>query len=596
MRWTKFKDRSINQKLFLTYVLLIIIPLILIGSISYHYSISFLEGRIVNSFKELNRQMTRSTDTFLKNMLRVSESPFYDQKLLNILSKDYETFEYPMYEKSVDYRYINDEFFRKIFLFNSDIDSLVIYANNNEAAYRKGYQVIYNYDYKPFEESWFQQIESKRGQPVVVGLHPEKQVSSNSHVMSVGQVIVDPTTNQELGTFIVNFRDTALQRLYQGLNSGPEAEQIIVDENDIILFSTVSSDIGLNFHDMVSTNNSEYYVVHNSSAISGWKFYSIIHKQAMFQEVYLIRNFIAIIVGIVIITAFCVAYLVSRGITNPIKKLSRMMRRVEKGELNVAIDVNSQDEVGQLSYSFNKMTKEIQQLIARIKEEESQKRGAELNALQAQINPHFLYNTLSVVRWMSQAQMADNITETLDSLIHLLSFSARNTKEFVSIEEEMTFIQNYVALLELRYYNTFEVTYEVEEEILHYQTLKFIVQPFVENAIFHGFTDENHSYRLNVIAQRHMKGVRFTIQDNGIGMSQEQIDRLMNTTKGQQGMNSIGVRNVAERIQLHFGPQYGIQIDTLTKEGTTIFIDIPILISTDEGEPEVVLIDENPYC
>ena len=582
----KFKDRSINQKLYLTYVLLIIIPLVLIGSISYYYSISFLEGRIVKSFKELNRQMIASTDTFLKNMLRISGSPFYDEELLHILSKNYQDFEYPIYEKSRDYRYINDEFFRKIFLFNGDIHSLVIYANNNESAYRKGYQVIYNYDYTPIGEPWFQQIESKRGQPVVVGLHPEKQVSSNSSVMSVGQVIVDPTTNQKLGTFIVNFRHTDLQKLYQGLNSGPEAEQIIVDENQTILYSNFSQDIGRKFHDKVSPDQQEYYIVHNTSDVSGWTFYSIIHKQAMFHEVYLIRNFIAIIVAIIVIAAFCVAYLVSRGITNPIMQLSRMMRRVEKGDFNVTIDVKSQDEIGGLSKSFNTMTREIQQLIVKIKEEEHQKRSAEMNALQAQINPHFLYNTLSVVRWMSQAQMADNITETLDSLIHLLTFSARNTKEFISIEEEMTFIQNYVALLELRYYNTFDVTYEVDEEVLPFQTLKFIVQPFVENAIFHGFTDEGQSYWLRVIVKRFEQGVRFTIQDNGIGMDQAQIDRLLHATNGHQGMNSIGVRNVAERIQLHFGPKYGVQIHTQAGEGTMIHIDIPLLTNIEVTPPK----------
>ncbi|WP_379138576.1 sensor histidine kinase [Paenibacillus sp. sgz500958] len=582
MRSIKFKDRSMNQKLFLTYVFLIIIPLILIGSISYTYSISFLEGRIVNSFRELNRQMRTSTDAFLKNMLRVSESPFYDQELLTILSKDYRTYEYPLYEKSSDFKYINDEFFRKIFLFNSDIDSLVIYADNNEVAYRKGYQVIYNYDYKPFDEPWFRQIEKKRGQPVVVGLHPEKQVSRNSSVMSVGQVIVDPATNQKLGTFIVNFRDAALRRLYQGLNPGPEAEQMIVDENNKILFSTDSSAIGLNLEDQVSQDDPEYYIVHNTSDISGWKFYSIIHKQAMFHEVNQIRNFIAVIVGITIVTAFCVALLVSRGITNPIKQLSRMMRRVEIGDFNVHIDMNRQDEIGRLGYAFNTMTKEIQQLIQRIKEEEHQKRSAELNALQAQINPHFLYNTLSVVRWMSQAQMADNITETLDSLIGLLTFSARNTKEFVTIEEEIAFIQNYISLLELRYYNTFEATYQVDDEVLRYQTLKFIVQPFVENAIFHGFADDKHTYRLNIDVRRHEQGVRFMITDNGIGMSQEQVKELMDTAKGQEGMNSIGVRNVSERIQLHFGSRYGVQIHTLPGEGTTIFIDIPVLMSTEE--------------
>lgn len=581
MRLPRFQDRSINQKLFLTYVLLIIVPLSLISIVSYHYSISFLEHRIIKSFTELNRQMMINTDSFLKNMLVVSESPFYDQELLTILSKDYSSYEYPVYEKASDYKYVHDVFFRKLFLFNRDIHSIVIYANNNDLVYRKGYQVIYNYDYQPFEEDWFKHIQEKQGQPVVIGLHKENQVSNGNLVMSVGQVIFDPETGSKLGTIIVNFHHTALQNLYQGLEFGPEAQQIIVDENNMIMFSKDQTEIGLPLEEKLDGANDRYYMVNNSSQISNWTFHSIIHKETMFQDIYLIRNFMVIMLVIIVIAAFGVAYFMSRMITNPIKQLSKMMRKMESGNLQVAIAVNNQDEIGRLSNSFNKMAKEMQVLISRIKQEESKKRTAELNALQTQINPHFLYNTLSVVRWMSKAQMADNITETLDSLIYLLTFSARNMKEFVTIEEEMTFIRNYVSLLELRYYNTFEVRYEVDEQALAYETLKFIIQPFVENAIFHGFTDEDKDYHLYIGVRRERQSVQFVIKDNGVGMSEEQISKLMNHSPVHKGMNAIGVRNVAERIALHFGPQYGVKILS-GHEGTEVVISIPIITNNDQ--------------
>ncbi|CAH0119337.1 sensor histidine kinase [Paenibacillus sp. MSJ-34] len=596
MRRITMKDRSINQKLFLTYVLLIIVPLIFISLISYYYSISFLEGRIVNSFTELNRQMITNTDAFLQNMLRTSGAPFYDQELLAILAKDYDSYEYPVYEKAKDYKFVNDSFFRNILLFNDDIDSLVIYPNNNDVAYRKGYQVIYNYEYKPDEEEWFRYIVSKEGAPVVVGLHPEKQVSSSErYVLTVGRVIVDPTTNRKLGVFLIHIRENALQKLYQGLKSGPEAEQIIVDENGAILFSTHTGEVDEQFQAALSRypsgtfnpasleGSEKYYIVHNASQVSGWQFYTVIHKDKLFHEVYSIRNFIAMIVVILIVVAFIVAYLVSRSISNPIMKLSRMMKKVEQGNFNVTVDVKSGDEVGRLSRSFNAMTSEIKSLIGRIKEEEGRKRSAELNALQTQINPHFIYNTLSVVKWMAQAQMADNITETLDSFIRLLTFSTQNTQQFVSIEEEISFIKNYVSLLQLRYFNTFEAEYDIAEEVLNYRTLKFIVQPFVENAVFHGFAAGNPvKYRLIVSVRQKGGAVEFTIRDNGAGMSEAQIRRLSKESgKGKKGMNSIGVRNVTERIGLHFGPAFGVNIDSSPGEGTVVAIRIPVLAHAD---------------
>jgi Predicted signal transduction protein with a C-terminal ATPase domain len=588
----RFKDWSIRQKLFSTYVLLILLPLVIINFVSFTLFMSSFENRIVNSFKDLNQQIIANSDTFLKNILKISEKPYYDQQLVDILAKDYSTVEYEMFERSQDYRYVNDTFFKDLLMFNNDIDSLVIYPQTGSYVYRRGYEVIYNYNYSPAEETWFKRVVGSKGAPVVIGLHKEKQVSSPvKDVVSVGRVIVDSNSYRKLGVFIINLKSEALSTLYKGLKFSSDVEQVIVDENNTVLFSTNKSEIGQAFDTVLGRYNpklsanlgeggsiGDYYIVSDSSEISGWKFYSIIHKGKLFSEANQIRRLTWYTLIPLTVIAFFAAYILSRRISRPILDLSRKMRRVESGEFNVTFMLDSRDEIGQLGRAFNKMTREIKSLIGQIKEEEHKKRNAELNALQNQINPHFMYNTLTMIKWMSQAQRADNITEVLDALIRILTFSTRNTEEYVTIEEEVTFIRYYMQLLQLRYYHAFTFECRVSEEVLSYRTLKFIVQPFVENAVFHGFIEETRTYKLTLDVERVENAVLFIIRDDGVGMEKERLQELLHHAEEcSEKMNSIGISNVFKRIQMHFGTAYGVDIESEWKSGTTVRIRVPLI-------------------
>jgi len=594
MQMKRIKDWSIRQKLFSTYVLLIVVPLTIISFVSFTLFMSSFENRIVNSFKDLNQQIISNSETFLKNMLKISEKPYYDQKLIDILAKDYSTLEYEMFERSLDYRYVNDSFFKDLLMFNNDIESLIIYPQTDSYVYRRGYEVIYNYDYSPAEEEWFKRIVDSGGAPVVIGLHEERQLSSPvKDVVSVGRVIVDSNTYRKLGVFVINLKSEALSNLYKGLKFSSDVEQVIVDENDTVLFSTNSGEIGRSFDSVLNRYNptlsatlgeggghGDYYIVSDSSPVSGWKFYSIIHKGKLFSEVNQIRRLTLYTLVLLTVIAFFVAYIVSRRISTPILGLSRKMRRVELGEFYVTVTPDSRDEIGQLGRAFNKMTREIKTLIGQIKEEEQKKRNAELNALQNQINPHFMYNTLTMIKWMSQAQRADNITEVLDALIRILTFSTRNTEEYVTIEEEMTFIRYYMQLLQLRYYHAFEFECRVSDEVLAYRTLKFIVQPFVENSVFHGFVEETRPYKLTINVQRVEDAVVFTIRDDGAGMEKERVHEILHhAEEGSGKINSIGISNVFKRIQMHFGTDYGVDIESDPGAGTTVRIRVPVLDS-----------------
>ncbi|MCC3372118.1 sensor histidine kinase [Cohnella sp. REN36] len=591
----RVKDWSIRQKLFSTYVLLIVVPLGIINFVSYTLFMSSFENRIVNSFKDLNQQIISNSDTFLKNMLKISEKPYYDQQLVDILAKDYSIMEYEMFERSQAYRYVNDTFFKDLLMFNDDIDSLVIYPQMGNYVYRRGYEVIFNYDYSPDHEAWYKRIIDRGGAPVVIGLHTEKQVSSPAkNVVSIGRVIVDSNSYRKLGVFVINLKSDALSSLYKGLKFSSDVEQVIVDENDTVLFSTKKSEIGNSFDSVLMRydpklsaaaqgtggGTGDYYIVSDSSAVSGWKFYSIIHKGSLFSEANQIRRLTLYTLIPLTVTAFFAAYILSRRISTPILSLSRKMQRVELGEFDVTAASDSRDEIGHLGRAFNKMTREIKSLIGQIKDEEYKKRNAELNALQNQINPHFMYNTLTMVKWMSQAQRADNITEVLDALIRILTFSTRNTEEYVTIEEEMTFIRYYMQLLQLRYYHAFEFECRISDEVLSYRTLKFIVQPFVENSVFHGFIEESRQYKLTIDVERVNNAILFTIRDDGVGMEKERMQQLRHhVEEGSEKINSIGISNVFKRIQMHFGSDYGVDIYSEWKSGTTVVIRVPVIAS-----------------
>lgn len=592
-KWMRFRDRSIRQKLFLTYTLLMIVPLVVISVYFYIYAMSVFESRIVKSFQETNQQMVSTADSFVSNMIKSSEQPYFDEKLMQILSKDYSAVPYETFEKSIDYRYITDSVFKDLMTFNPDIDSILIYPENSPLIYRRGYNSTFNYKYSPVEEPWFQSIIQNAERPMLIGLHEEKQMYIKPRpVLSVGRILVDSGTYEKLGVLLVNFRVEKLEKLFSGLDDKQDVKQFIVDDKGRVVFSSDPALNGAEYSEVmakINPDSKKYYVVHDESAVSDWHFYSVIHRDKLLAEINQIRNFSGLLLLVLIGLGFLTVYLVSGSISNPIRRLNRLMRKVEKGNFNVASTQNSLDEVGHLSHTFNRMTAEIKELIGQIKLEEKKKRNAELNALQNQINPHFIYNTLSVIKWMSQAQMADNITEAIDDMIKVLSFSTRNTREFVTIGEEAEFIRSYLELLQLRYYNVFDFEIEVGQDITQCKTLKFMVQPFVENAVFHGFAGDSHDYRLHISIRRWKEDIQFVISDNGMGISEERLAELMHEELSTpQTMNSIGVGNVSRRLKLHYGEKYGVTMNSREGEGTTVRILIPAMnrITEESAETE----------
>lgn len=257
------------------------------------------------------------------------------------------------------------------------------------------------------------------------------------------------------------------------------------------------------------------------------------------------------------------------------------MKKVESGNLDEKITIQSKDEIGELGKGFNKMTGELKKLIQAVKHEEKLKKEAEITALQLQINPHFIYNTLETINSLARKKREHEISRLIVLLGRLLRSSISSFEEKIPIKQEMNYIQNYLEIQKARMRKPLNYTLSINPEIEDYLSVKLILQPIVENAIIHGIDPLKSEGRLDIIGETKGRNIIFTIKDNGVGIDSSTLQQInhqlrFNSKELAKYENKIGLYNVQTRIQAHYGRSYGISVDSELNNGTTVTITIPM--------------------
>lgn len=336
---------------------------------------------------------------------------------------------------------------------------------------------------------------------------------------------------------------------------------------------------------MVEIAGQHYLVASYTSDKTGWTTIGVIPEHTLLEDSIKLRNQIVQILLVVFIIVFVVSAKVATHITKNLKKLQKNMNWVKDGNLTVISEIHANDEVGELSHVFNKMLDRLKGLLEDIKHRERQKREAELAALQAQISPHFLYNTLNTIKYLARLSNVKNVEEVTTSLIRLLRAVVGNTKEYISIREEIEYVKSYISIQEYKYIDSFHVHYELEKELLNCKILKLILQPVIENSIIHGVSSLDQGGAITIKLFREGKyTIKFEVTDNGPGMSQEQIERTLqkNSDIDYTRFSGMGISNVHERIRMLFGEPYGVTI--ISKPGLFTTVNILIPWINDEGD------------
>jgi len=321
----------------------------------------------------------------------------------------------------------------------------------------------------------------------------------------------------------------------------------------------------------------DYLVTYDKIDRTGWILATITDYQGIINDANTVRNYIVFVGFITLILLMVITYIISSRITTPIASLKNTMNLIHKGDLTQTAEITSHDEVGELATSFNVMIKRINTLMHEVVEEQAEKRKSELRVLQDQINPHFLYNTLDSIIWMAESK-DPNTVPMIEALSNLFRLSLNRGQEMITIQEELDHVKNYLYILSMRYFERFDYMFDIDPNTLNYKIPKLILQPLVENAIYHGI--KNKSSKGLIIIKTHCteKNLILTVIDDGVGMTPAKAIQLLSDNsmvKSEEG-SGIGVTNVHQRIKLYFGPTYGLTIQSTESVGTTVNINMPL--------------------
>lgn len=315
-----------------------------------------------------------------------------------------------------------------------------------------------------------------------------------------------------------------------------------------------------------------------------WKIIDVCYIDEMItNKVNHIMKTLSVIFLIVVLLTVLIIRFFSKLFSNPARELANAMQEFEKDTNNFEFkSIEGTAEITSLTESFEHMVVQIKELVEKVRQEEVTLRKTELKALQAQINPHFLYNTLDAIAWLCEEERHKDAVEMVNSLAKLFRISISRGHELITIEKEMQHAKSYLKIQNFRYKNQFTYSFDVDEECLNYLCNKITLQPIIENAIYHGIDRMVDEGKINIGI--HQKGDRiiFTVEDNGVGMTEEQCEEILHKDAGDRV--GIGIKNVNDRIKIYFGEEYGLTIQSELDEGTRVTISMPKITENDYGE------------
>lgn len=409
-------------------------------------------------------------------------------------------------------------------------------------------------------------------------------------VVSCSMPIWDEETNTFLGTALIDLNFNHIEDILNHVNLGEKGYMFIVDvKGDIVyhpkhelIYSGIrdeATDLIINSEDgNISTmedGRKKNYII-STSEYSGWKVVGAVYEDELNPYDRVTGQIYTLVIGLALFLAILVSAIISRRFLHPIKDLSDGMHQFKEGNLDTVVHIKEDNEFGDLADSFNDMTQRIKMLVETNKQSEKAKRKYELKSLQAQINPHFLYNTLDSIVWMAEAEMNREVVTMTDSLAKLFRISINKGSGFVTIAQEFEHIESYLKIQKLRYGDQLNYEITADKTLFPLRIVKIIIQPIVENAIYHGIKmlAEPGLIQISAIDAGHY--LKIIVKDNGVGMDETTLKKLLNPNANfNTSKSGIGVLNVDQRIKLYYGDDYGITINSEVFEGTEVTMTLP---------------------
>ncbi|WP_239616073.1 cache domain-containing sensor histidine kinase [Cohnella mopanensis] len=581
--FTRF--RSFQTNIVLAFVLVILMTILIMSVTSYYLSRDSVKTNTQAYTLELVKQVNQNIKSYVNGMKYMSSLVANNRSVQQYLST--ESFESLREEKKQ--KDTVSDFLEAMFISRSDIASINIFGSDDKfISGRKDFELNPNFEIKSMK--WYKDAIAANGADVVSSSHVQPIIKGRyPWVVSLSRELLSHDGTQKLGVFLVDLNFNVLSDMLKDIKLGDRGYVFIIDSSGKIVYhpqqQLIYSNLKSELIDNVLANTSGTFTSDEGSRSRiysiqdsdfGWKIIGVSYVNELVANQQNMRSSFILLGIICIVIAIMISVLLTQRISQPIKMLEHHMKEVEKGNFDIHVPVPRTIEIGRLARTFNIMVGKIKELMTQAISDQEQKRKSEIKALQSQINPHFLYNTLDSIIWMAESYKAKEITIMTSALAKLLRSSISKGEELVQISTEVEHITSYLKIQKMRYSNKMDYLVEISESLRDYLSIKLILQPIVENAIYHGIKKKRGSGWIMIRSEETESDILLIVEDNGYGMDNEKCKSLLHPSTIRSGSRGgVGVRNVHERLQLYFGTQYGLSYTSELGVGTVVTIRFP---------------------
>ena len=569
-----FLGISLKRRLFITYLLLSSLILMLTSVFFYTASKKVLIKRAALSSQQQLSLITSNLGEKIDNISNYAITLSINSNIADVLKENP-----TVPENTLEHFLVNSEL--------TDQAQRIIGLHKN----------IYAWDILDTENHWFHSSTTETDQlDSILGPEVLDSLQTNLAFQFLGpfQISGEPTfvalksiTNIDntkyLGALVLLIRETNISSAFRDLPDSSSRDFYITDENGQILSSSSSGGIYKDFSSYTKISSENYKTLTETDrqffSVDGtdtlficksypdlnWNVINLIPLESLTLDHMVILHNILLISIVVFILSVFFSILCTGTVTAPIQKLVEKMKSASAGKLNISASYSSNDELAVLYNQFNLMMQKIQTLLNDIYEEQNAKQKMEVRLLQSQINPHFLYNTLDSLYFVAIMHGDDQMAEMVEELSDNFKLALNNGSKYIKVVDSVKWMQGYMKLQNMRYNNRFELFVDISREILQRETITFIFQPFIENAMYHGLEPKIGKGKISLRGWQEQNNMIFTIEDDGVGI--DDMSRLE---------NGYGVRNVIERIKLNYGEKYGVTFESSPGNGTKVTIVVPV--------------------
>lgn len=559
-----------------------------LGVMLYQQFTRKAENLTVENSRQLLNQTTINLEDYLRNMRRISDAMYYTViKNTDIGSESLDDSMTLLYEANKD-----------------KLVSIACYTNDgNLTAAAPIATEKRDVDVK--EQKWFEDAAGELENFHFSTPHVQNLFDDPSFryywVVSLSRT-VELTRNgtSMLGVLLVDMNYSSIEQLLEKANTDTSGEYVYLMAPDgEIIYHPKQNLIHMGLYQENNDRTAQYedttvkenfrgekrLVTVKTISYTGWKLVSVVPMKSFSMGMTGMRNLVVLLVALTVLAAVLLNQMVSARISKPLRRLNDSVKEWESGNMNPDIYAGGSMEVEHLGKTLRSTVAQIQQLMDDIVVEQEEKRKSELDALQSQINPHFLYNTLDSIVWMITGERYDDAVFMITQLASLFRISLSKGKTVIRIEEEVKHAQNYMNIQKIRYKNSFEVDFQIDEDIRDGCIVKLVLQPLLENAIYYGMEFMDGEGEIHVRGYRKDDDIYLEVEDNGLGMPEEEAAELLNGKERPHKHGSgVGLINVHSRLKLRFGEEYGLIIHSCPDEGMMIQIHIPYIPYTAETQ------------